>query len=655
MKTHARMILALMLITIANTVNGGETSAYFNSLKEEFKKVGEARFVAGENEDKVIGNIQTGGGMEKYFVDGQRSLLKGIDNVQGKPFSKACTFEVKEKPGTYWNASFRITNEVAVHEGEAMLIIFWAKGEKAPQIVDDGQQAALQAYIHSSVGKFHKGRVNNFYDCKEVGKKWKRYYIKTSPATMDFAPGKLSFIGMIGHKKQTIEVGGVAWMAFPKDADLSQMPKREWNYEGRAPDAPWRKEAEKRIDQYRKGNLAIKVVDEKGNPLPSAKVQVRMQKHAFPFGVAIRVSAFTGKNKDMTPEDTEKYRDISSRYFNKIVLENALKWWAIENGRPSRWQNAKDCMKYYYEKGMKVRGHVLVWPTIYRVPEPVKSKIQGNKDLLGPRVIEHIQEMVTEFKPWISDWDVTNETNVNRDFMDTLGPEAMVEWYRTAHESDPKTTLTFNEPHFGSEGMEIGSFPQKMLSPDCRGWVGYLINQKAPLDYLGSQCHGGAVGMDFGEKSGPEGLWAYYDELYSRYGKKLQYTELDVTAGNMNDPEQLSYQADRLRDSIIIAFAHPAFTSITQWGFWEGAHYSKNAALWSRDWTIRPNGQAYVDLVSKRWWTNADLTSDKNGSCDTRAFYGTYAINVEVDGKTVAESTCSFDSGDKMETIVIHP
>lgn len=630
----------------------GRDAVYFAGLLEEFKGVGKGRFIAGANEEEVLSGVETGGGIEIYYPDRKKKLLEGVSKAEGQVFEKACTFNLKQKPKKYWDVSFRITNKKKVRKGEALLLVFWAKGEKAPQIVDDGIGATLQSYIYTSAVKAHKGRISNFYDMKMLGKEWARYYVKTTPMKRDFEPGTLSFIGMMGHKAQKIDVGGMVWIAFPEGADLSKMPKRDWNYEGRDPNAPWRAEAKKRIEKYRKGELSVKVVDAAGKPMQGAKVRIELQKHAFIFGVAVSMDAFVGKWRGMSAEDIQKYKDVSCKYYNSIVIDNGLKWDYIEYRRKNKWKAAKETLTYYHDRGKHIRGHVLVWPTIFRVPEPLRSKLRANKKLLEPRIIEHIREVVKEFKPWVNDWDVTNETDVCRDFMDNLGPKAMLDWYRIAKESDPKATLTFNEPHFGSEGMEIGSFPQEMLKPDCRGWVEYLIKNNAPLDYLGSQCHGGAVGMEYGGKTGPEGLWKYYDDFYARYGKKLQYTELDITIGDASDPDQVAYQADRLRDTIIIAFAHPAFHSITQWGFWEGAHYRKIAALWNRDWSIRPVGQAYVDLVTKRWWTDDKKVTDDKGMCGTRAFYGTYRVTVEGAGGKKVESTFDFSKGDMTKPVV---
>ncbi|MDD4059425.1 MAG: endo-1,4-beta-xylanase [Kiritimatiellae bacterium] len=650
-----RVSAALLALTALRAAAGDEPGAdaaqpdaLHQALVREFAAVGAARLPFGVREEQVGTAIQPGGGMERFFRDTRGAIRRGESAVEGQPFTRAFSFAIDEKPGVYWDRSFRLLNVEPVRQGESLLAVFWARGVKAPQIVDDGAGATLQAYFHSSIGSFHKGRVNNFYDCKMLGREWGRYAIKTGPLPMDFPPGTLALVGLFGHKAQTIEVGGLAVLAFPEGADLSNVAKPDWNYPGRAPDAPWREEAERRIDRFRKGELTLAVVDADGRPVPGAKVRVSQRRHVFRFGVAVRVDAFSGTDRRMTEADVARYREISTNFYNSIVIENALKWEFFESARTTGWAAVKACLDFYKRQGMGIRGHVLVWPTVYRAPLALRDAFREDPARIGPAVLAHIAEEAGEFRDWIDDWDVTNETDVNRDFMDRLGPQAMLDWYRAAREAAPDARLTFNEPGFGPAGMEIGSFPENLLGENCRGWVDYLVRSGAPLDALGSQCHGGAVAMDYAGKTGAEGLWAYYDHLAGYYGKKLQYTELDVNIGDASDPDQQAYQADMLRDSIIIAFAHPAFVGVTQWGFWAGAHYAPNAALWNRDWSIRPAGQAYVDLVTKRWRTEAELTTGEDGTCSLRAFHGEYDIAVG-DG---APAPLSFPSGDLRARLV---
>jgi GH35 family endo-1,4-beta-xylanase len=178
--------------------------------------------------------------------------------------------------------------------------------------------------------------------------------------------------------------------------------------------------------------------------------------------------------------------------------------------------------------------------------------------------------------------------------------------------------------------MEGGSFPTNKLP--YKGWVEYLLKNGAPIDVLGSQAHGGVVGQE--SSNGAYGVWKYYDQLVKTYGKPLQYTELDIAIKNPNDPKQVSWQADRLRDSLIIAFAHPAVTGAMQWAFWENEAWLPTTGLWNKDWTPKPVAQAYIDLVTKTWWTDEQKKTDAQGAATTRGFLGDYVVTVTANGKT---------------------
>jgi hypothetical protein len=55
-----------------------------------------------------------------------------------------------------------------------------------------------------------------------------------------------------------------------------------------------------------------------------------------------------------------------------------------------------------------------------------------------------------------------------------------------------------------------------------------------------------------------------------------------------------------------------------------------------KDWTLKPNGQAWLDLVLKEWWTEATVTTGPDGSCATRGFMGDYKITATFGGKEKA-------------------
>ena len=85
-----------------------------------------------------------------------------------------------------------------------------------------------------------------------------------------------------------------------------------------------------------------------------------------------------------------------------------------------------------------------------------------------------------------------------------------------------------------------------------------------------------------------------------------------------NTAVQAAYTADFLT----AMFAHPSVTGVLLWGFWAARHWKPNAAMFRHDWTRKPNGDAFYDLVYKQWWTDTAVSTDAYGRIALRGFKG---------------------------------
>ncbi|MDB4500954.1 hypothetical protein N9224_02125, partial [Akkermansiaceae bacterium] len=54
-----------------------------------------------------------------------------------------------------------------------------------------------------------------------------------------------------------------------------------------------------------------------------------------------------------------------------------------------------------------------------------------------------------------------------------------------------------------------------------------------------------------------------------------------------------------------------------------------------KDWTLKPAGEVFVDLVTKQWWTDESAKTDGSGVCRLRGFLGHYQVTATVNGKSV--------------------
>jgi len=383
---------------------------------------------------------------------------------------------------------------------------------------------------------------------------------------------------------------------------------RAASYDGRDASAAWREAAHRRIDQHRKADLVVTVTGTDGRPAAGAEVAVAMRRHAFGFGSAVATDYLVGER-----DDHQRYRETVRTWFSKVVFESDLKWAPWENAA-GRARTLK-ALEWLEGQGIVVRGHCLVWPSWKRMPKDVAG-LKDDADALRRRIADHVRDEVSALRGRIADWDVINEPFWNHDAMDVLGREAMVEWFKTARAADPATVLYLNDQDILAAG---GADAEHQAHYERT--VQYLRDQGAPLGGLGMQCHFGGV------LTPPERMLALLDR-FAAFGLPIQITEFDI---NIIDR---ALQADYLRDVLTAAFSHPHVVGVVMWGFWAGRHWKPEAALFDRDWTLRPHGQAWRDLVLGRWWTRAAGPADARGRFVTRGFLGAYDVTVTAAGRT---------------------
>ena len=391
-------------------------------------------------------------------------------------------------------------------------------------------------------------------------------------------------------------------------AAAAARPPAPTTYDGREPDAAWRKAAAQRIETIRKGSLVVVVIDAAGKPVADAEVKVAMKRHAFGFGSAIDARTLIADT-----DDGRRYRQTIATCFNKAVFENDLKW--------HRWEDKRcrgvmlKALKWLDKQGIAVRGACLVWPSWKHMPKDVEG-LKNDKTALRRRIDRHVREEVQALKGRITEWDAINEPYSNHHVMDILGSDVMVEWFNAAHEEDPAAKLYLNDYSILARGGRDAAHQahfEKTLK--------FLLAKNAPLDGIGLQGHFNH------EVTAPLRLLEILDR-FAEIGPPLQVTEFDINT------KDRGVQADYTRDFLTTLFSHHKVEGILMWGFWAGRHWLPDAALFDRDWTPRPHAKVWKDLVLKTWWTNATGRTDARGRFTTRGFLGDYDVTAAARGKT---------------------
>jgi GH35 family endo-1,4-beta-xylanase len=530
----------------------------------------------------------------QYGMTGQRV------SVTGQPFTEALHLTTQSRSKFAWDLQLTQRIPVAIAKGDVLVGTFFMRTLKAEtgygrtDLILENRTTYEKSVYYSAI----------------VGSEWRKFTVPFVAVEDEPAGGaQLNF--HLGFNPQTIEIGGVTLVNYGKTRNVKDFPITQLSYAGREPGAAWRKAAAARIEKYRKGDLTVVVTDARGRPARNAAIAVRMKRHAFAFGSEISALTFVQE----TP-DAQRYRQTILSSFNKVVFGTALKWpdWEGVWGGSERTA-VTQALKILHAHDIDVRGHNLVWPSWVYLP-PDLPKLQNDPTALRKRINNHITEEVSALRGQCKEWDVVNEPYDNRTVIELLGGDPiMVEWYDRAHAADPAARLFLND-----EGeMENGG-------DDTTRQETY----KKQIALLKAGGHLGGIGVEghFSQiLTPPERLLALLDE-YSKFGLPIQANEFDV---DVPDPQR---QADYQRDFMTVFFSHPNVQGIMIWGFWAPQDWLANAALYRADWTLKPNGKAWYDLVFHRWWTNTDGRTDDRGRYRTRGFLGDYEITVSKGGRT---------------------
>lgn len=402
----------------------------------------------------------------------------------------------------------------------------------------------------------------------------------------------------------------------------------------------WEQQAQQRIEQIRKGDFVVEIVDSTDRPVQGATVRADMLRHDFSFGTAIACKLLINDSPD---RDT--YRRHILELFNRGTLENYYKWRFQE--QDDTRQLADQASEWLLDNGMSIHGHTLIWQSFKYGTTPkdivdmLKSDDDGRAEYVRRRALEHIDRTVRRYRGRIREWDVINENFSEHELVKVLDPDSPIEeapslvaWMQAARAADPLAALYVND-----FGILVGD--DEVHKASYERHIAHLIRSGAPIGGIGMQGHY----TNGSKRRSPQQLIETLDR-FAKFGLPIQITEFDMFGKLWGDtPEQIdSAQAEFLRQFLVTVFSHPAVGGFTMWGFWDGRHWMGNSPLLRKDWSPKPGYHVYRDLVLKRWWTNAAGASDAAGRYGFRGFYGTYRVQVEHQGRRV-EREVRFDRG----------
>lgn len=547
------------------------------------------------------------------------------------PFANAYSIESDTRFSDPEHMRVRIPIKGSVGKGDVMLISFWMRRPGA-----GGQPN--NAYLFVDAEPDSTSYQYNLSAYRE----WTQH-VRSFVATQDFDSSKNCLRIHLGEAGTIVQIADLRLVNYGTDRDIATLPRSTIMYQGREKDAAWRKQALARIEKIRKGDLTITVVDANGRPVPDATVHVAMQQHAFGFGNAVESEVLGAEASDfpinpknkivVTWDEAQKYRQIVKKYFDRVTFESELRphFWKMLKSDDAAWRRknrifTENTIPWLIKNNIAVRGHYIAWaPMDFNKGE---KEFVGNPEGHRAWLWEHMADVLPATADFVTEWDTINHIIGwgNHTYeAEYGGAEIYAEILAEARRLAPQAMHAINEGKVLPDGYKRE--PYKEI-------IRFLNEQGQAPDIVGFMGHFGLTSL-----TPPAELLKVYDE-FAEIAPRLQLSEFDVEAG---DDDEL--QADYYRDVMIASFSHPNFVAIVQWGFWEKMHWKPAAALWREDWTLKPSGEAFVDLVANQWWTDETLTTDSQGQCQLRGFLGDYEIKARVDGTSQTIATTLDRSG----------
>jgi GH35 family endo-1,4-beta-xylanase len=392
-------------------------------------------------------------------------------------------------------------------------------------------------------------------------------------------------------------------------------------------------QARRNVEQTRKGEIHLRVVDAAGQPVAGATVTLDQRSHHFRFGSIAFELIPPGH---FTPEQEALFKARFTQLFNLAVLP--FYWDGYEHvPGQTGWERAAAVAQWCRENGITAKGHPLAWTHVAGTPAWLHDlPAEYSRTLLQARIVGAVKG----FSGAINLWDVCNETantvpwdtamrmpgqNEGARY-DNQGPTLaeIADWvepcYRWSHAANPQATLVLND---------FGQIAWPPVRERFFALVKELQRRGTPLHGIGLQAHEPRT-----EWFHPQKFWDTL-ERYRELNLPIHITEFHphslgapISGGYREGTWSEESQAEFARMMYTLAFGHPSVVSFTWWDFTENDSYIKGSALLNKDLSPKPAYRVLDQLINHDWKTHVQLRTDADGQAVARGFFGDYEVRV---------------------------
>ena len=435
-----------------------------------------------------------------------------------------------------------------------------------------------------------------------------------------------------------------------------------------------REETEKRIadgiEKYRKGDFKISLKDKNGAPISGARITLSQKSHEFKFGANLFLL-----DEMESKEKNEKYKWAFAETFNMATLPFYWNSTEPERGHLRYEKNSTPlyrrppidlCMEFCEKNGIEPREHALAYVSLFpkwlndlTVPE-IKRELERRFKEISERYADKIPTIeVTNELLWDSQYVAVPSIYEEPDYLDFA--------FALAKKYFPDNELAINDAAF--------CWTENARTTDhYYAYTEAAIRRGVRIDAIGMQYHLFYPRDEIYKKTrkqlSPEWLYKHMD-LYARFGKPLQVTEITVPAYS-NAPEDEAMQAELIEWLYSIWFSHPAMEQIVYWNLVDGYAYVNDPAkikdsqgdmtlgenvyyggLFRFDLSPKPAFLALKRLIKETWHTEETIETDAKGSASVRGFFGGYELRIETEsGVETRDVTFGKKNDNKIEIVL---
>ncbi|MBQ9973577.1 MAG: endo-1,4-beta-xylanase [Oscillospiraceae bacterium] len=388
------------------------------------------------------------------------------------------------------------------------------------------------------------------------------------------------------------------------------------------------------IEQHRKGNHTLQLLDKDGKPAAGVSVHVKLTNHDFRHGANI----FMLDQFD-DPEVNQRFREAFPQYFNAATVpfyfagnhpEEGVNRFDKDSSKIFRRPPTDLCVEYCEANGIAPKLHCLYYDKM--TPEWARKK---SADELWDIYEKRFADIAERYTGRLYEIEVTNETTTLWRSTTTSAlarqRDTTIRMWQMARRYFPYERLVVHDAELCDVG--IGSYHSPFYLT-----IENLLHKKATINKVAVQNHifmgvSGSQEKDlqtYIKHLIPENL-LHGIEVLGSFDLPLEISEITIpTFGEGEEAEQL--QADILRMLYTFWFATPQIENVT---WWNTADFSAitvpgwdenncRGGLFHPDMTPKLAALEQKRLFDEEWHTELDLVTDADGKVTFRGFYGDY-------------------------------